>query len=507
MIGVGVIGYGYWGPNLVRNFGEVPRRAARVGVRHADGAAGAACASQLPGRRDHRPTTDTVLADPRVDAVAIATPVSTHFELALAALRAGKHVLVEKPMTATSEQARPAHRRGGPPRADPRRRPHVRLHGRRAQDARAGRPATASATSTTTTRCASTWACSSTTSTCIWDLAVHDLSIMDYVLPAASRARCRRRAFGHVAGEPENIAYLTLFFDEDLIAHVHVNWLAPVKVRRTLIGGSRKMIVYDDLEPSEKIKVYDKGITSNGNRRTNGEKRYQMLVGYRTGDMWAPQLDMTEALQPRARTLRRLRRTQATPPSRDGAGGPAGRPHARGGHPIDGRARPRRRTRHRVKVHGMIPFLDLKAQYRRHQAGDRRGDRPTCSRAPSSSSATEVAAFEREFAALLRRGARRSPSTPARARCTWRCSRPASGRATRSSPCPFTFVATVAAICYTGARPVFVDIDPDVVHDGSGAARARDHAAHEGDPAGAPLRPAGGHGSDPRRSRAATASP
>jgi predicted dehydrogenase len=105
---------------------------------------------------------------------------------------------------------------------------------------------------------------------------------------------------GHVTGEPENIAYLTLLFDANIIAHIHVNWLAPVKVRRTLIGGSRKMIVYDDLEPSEKIKVYDKGITVNGNgnghTNGNGDKIFQMLVGYRTGDMWAPQLDMREAL-------------------------------------------------------------------------------------------------------------------------------------------------------------------------------------------------------------------
>ncbi len=99
----------------------------------------------------------------------------------------------------------------------------------------------------------------------------------------------------HVAGGPENIAYLTLFFDSDLIAHIHVNWLAPVKIRRTLIGGSRKMIVYDDLEPSEKIKVYDKGITVN--QKVSPDKLYELLVGYRTGDMWAPQLDVTEALR------------------------------------------------------------------------------------------------------------------------------------------------------------------------------------------------------------------
>ncbi len=125
----------------------------------------------------------------------------------------------------------------------------------------------------------------------IWDLAVHDLSIMDYVLPVTPRAVSATGA-GHVAGAPENIAYLTLFFDDSTIAHIHVNWLAPVKVRRTLIGGSKKMIVYDDLEPSEKIKVYDKGLRLG----EEGGARYQMLVGYRTGDMWAPQLEMTEAL-------------------------------------------------------------------------------------------------------------------------------------------------------------------------------------------------------------------
>jgi predicted dehydrogenase len=127
----------------------------------------------------------------------------------------------------------------------------------------------------------------------IWDLAVHDLSILDYVLPARPRA-VSATGVSHVSGEPENIAYLTLFFDEGLIAHVHVNWLAPVKVRRTLIGGSRKMIVYDDIEPSEKVKIYDRGI-SVSDQTTEGV--YNMLVSYRTGDMWAPKLDLTEALR------------------------------------------------------------------------------------------------------------------------------------------------------------------------------------------------------------------
>ena len=104
----------------------------------------------------------------------------------------------------------------------------------------------------------------------------------------------------HLDGEPENIAFLTLFFENRLIAHLHVNWLAPVKVRRTLVGGSRKMIVYDDLEPSEKIKVYDKGVTvseAQGHGKGNGNgQRYRLLIDYRAGDMYAPQLDITEAL-------------------------------------------------------------------------------------------------------------------------------------------------------------------------------------------------------------------
>jgi len=136
----------------------------------------------------------------------------------------------------------------------------------------------------------------------LWDLAVHDLSIMDYVLPMRPCA-VSATGIGHVAGKPEDIAYLTLMFDEPMIAHMHVNWLAPVKVRRTLIGGSRRMISYDDVEPSEKIKVYDKGITLNGSQgpNGNGERRYELLVSYRAGDVLAPQLDMTEALLREAR--------------------------------------------------------------------------------------------------------------------------------------------------------------------------------------------------------------
>jgi predicted dehydrogenase len=125
----------------------------------------------------------------------------------------------------------------------------------------------------------------------LWDLAVHDLSIMDYILQRTPTA-VSATGLAHVPGTPENIAYMTMFFDGPLIGHVHVNWLAPVKVRRTLLGGSRRMVVFDDLEASEKVKVYDKGISVN----PSPENVYQMLVGYRTGDMWAPKVDVSEAL-------------------------------------------------------------------------------------------------------------------------------------------------------------------------------------------------------------------
>src|ERR1044072_2813931 len=129
----------------------------------------------------------------------------------------------------------------------------------------------------------------------IWDLAIHDLSIMDYVLPNKATA-VSATGISHIPGQPENVAYITLFFDNLQIAHVHVNWLTSVKVRHTLIGGSEKMILYDDLEPSEKVKIYDKGVTVS----QSPEAVYEMLVSYRSGDMWAPRLDATEALQTEA---------------------------------------------------------------------------------------------------------------------------------------------------------------------------------------------------------------
>jgi predicted dehydrogenase len=293
MIGVAVVGYGYWGPNLVRNFYEVPG-VRLVSVCDRD----TKVLAKVSGRYPSIETTtnfDEVLKDSRVDVIAVATPVASHYDLALRALQAGKHVFIEKPMTATTEQAirllDEAQRRNLVIGVD-----HTFIYTGAIRKMRelVEKGDLGDIYYYDSTRV--NLGLFQHDVNVIWDLAVHDLAIMDYVLPGQQPIAVSATGLSHVPGKPENIAYLTVFFAENLIAHVNVNWLAPVKVRQTLVGGSRKMIVYDDLEPSEKIKVYDKGITLNGDASQNGDKRYQLLVGYRAGDMWAPQLEITEAL-------------------------------------------------------------------------------------------------------------------------------------------------------------------------------------------------------------------
>jgi predicted dehydrogenase len=287
-IGIGVIGYGYWGPNLVRNF-AAQERCRVVAVSDRDPSRLPDAARRYPGLRTT--TTPGELIDaPDVDAVVIATPVAAHFDLALAALEAGKHVLVEKPLTATSEEAARlidvAARRRRVLMVD-----HTFVYTsavRKIRDLIQGG------------EIGDVYYYDSVRINLglfqhdvdvMWDLAVHDLAIMDFVL-AERPAAVSATGLAHVPGRPANIAYMTIFFDAPLLGHVHVNWLAPVKVRRTLIGGNRRMIVFDDLEASEKVKVYDRGISVN----PSPENVYQMMVGYRAGDMWAPQLAVTEAL-------------------------------------------------------------------------------------------------------------------------------------------------------------------------------------------------------------------
>jgi predicted dehydrogenase len=287
-VGIGVIGYGYWGPNLVRNFADV---AGATVVSVSD-----LRSDRLDFVRRRHPTVETttdhrdIVHDPRIDVVVVAAPPSTHFELARQALEANKHVLVEKPFTSTSDEAERlielAARRRRVLMVD-----HTFVYSGAVQKIKdlvdggeLGRPYYWDSVRVNLgifQRDVSVLA----------DLAAHDLSIIDYILDARPVA-VAATGIANVAGQSINTAYLTCFFDQDLLAHFHVNWLAPVKVRRTLIGGERRMIVYDDLEPSDKIKVYDSGI----DLPVGDNGRFDMLVSYRAGDMWAPRLSPSEAL-------------------------------------------------------------------------------------------------------------------------------------------------------------------------------------------------------------------
>jgi predicted dehydrogenase len=303
VIRLGVVGYGYWGPNIVRNFADVPG-CQLVAVSDMRAERLALVRARFPTVKTYADPNELV-ADRRVDAVVIVTPVSTHYDLAMQALKAGKHVLVEKPLAASSEQAirlvDEADRRKLTLSVD-----HTFVYTGAVRKIRelVANESLGEVLYYDSVRV--NLGLFQHDVNVIWDLAVHDLAIMDYVLPSQPIA-VSATGMSHVGNEPENIAYITLFFADRMIAHLHVNWLAPVKVRRTLIGGSRKMIVYDDLEPSEKIKVYDKGVTvngngtNNGNGNGNGNNKYRMLIDYRSGDMCAPQLDITEALNTEAK--------------------------------------------------------------------------------------------------------------------------------------------------------------------------------------------------------------
>lgn len=288
-VGVGVIGYGYWGPNLVRNFATHPL-VRLVGVSDLDSKKLAACQRLYPGVLTTSFHQD-LLNDPAVDAIAIATPVHTHYELALSALKAGKHVLVEKPLAQSSDLARrmidEAARRDLALMVD-----HTFLYTPAVQKIREllHKKELGNVYYYDSTR--SSLGLFQSDVNVIWDLAVHDISIIHYILeekPVAVSAT----GSCHVVGSPENMAHITLFFDNACVAHISVNWLSPIKIRQTFIGGSKKMIVYDDLEPTEKIKVYDKGITVDG----PSDNAHQFRIGYRAGDMWAPHVSPKEALQ------------------------------------------------------------------------------------------------------------------------------------------------------------------------------------------------------------------
>jgi predicted dehydrogenase len=287
LLRVGVIGYGYWGPNIVRNF-HAQDQSRVVAVCDKSQKSLAKVRHAFPDMV----TTDDVddlLTSPDIDLIAVVTPVWTHYELAKKALMNGKHVFVEKPFTYSVAQGEElvelAERKGLKIMVD-----HtflftgaVRRMKQMIDDGTLGELYYYDSTRVNL-------GLFQHDVNVLWDLAPHDLSVMDHLIkqkPEAVVATGER----HLNGVAD-IAFMTLYYPGNMIGHINVNWLSPVKVRTTLIGGEKKMLVWNDLEADEKLKVYDKGV-----QMTNGDAVHQLLVSYRTGDMWAPKVEQVEALK------------------------------------------------------------------------------------------------------------------------------------------------------------------------------------------------------------------
>ncbi len=291
VVRVGVIGCGYWGPNLVRNFAlhdqstvvavcdAVPDRARRVASTYG-----------VP-----TVTTDPleIIASPDVDVVVVATPARTHAPLAKAAMEAGKHVLVMKPMTTSTEDAEElvalAEQRGVILAVD-----HTFVYTGAVRMMRELVVSGALGEIYYVDSVRINLGVFQSDVNVIWDLAPHDVSIIDYVLGGILPTQVSAVGAAHAGSRRENIAYLAMRYGPNVVGHIHVNWLAPAKIRRTIVGGSKQMIVYDDMQPSEKLLIYDRGVTIAPD--DDPEKVYGELVSYRSGDVLAPRLDDREAL-------------------------------------------------------------------------------------------------------------------------------------------------------------------------------------------------------------------
>ena len=288
---IGVVGYGYWGPNVVRNFYNVPN-ASVVSVADVSPKSLERVRAVYPSM-EVSTNADDILTNPAIDAVAIVTPISHHYPLAKKALENGKHIFVEKPFTASVAEAESlielAERKNLKIMVD-----HtflftgaVRKIRELIDNATLGKLYYYDSTRVNL-------GIFQHDSNVVWDLAPHDLSIIDYLIPDPPSAVV---ATGekHVNGE-EDMAFITMYFPGKVIAHLNINWLSPVKVRTTLIGGEKRMLVWNDLEADEKIRVYDKGI-----ERSGGNAPYDVRVIYRTGDLWVPRVEQVEALSLEAR--------------------------------------------------------------------------------------------------------------------------------------------------------------------------------------------------------------
>ena len=287
MIRFGVIGYGYWGPNIVRNLTSLDRCEVAAVCDQSPAAAKRVAKAHpgLPVMTDPK----ELLTLPQVDVVAVVTPVFTHFELAKAALENGKHVFVEKPFTSTSSQAEQlielAERKNLTIMVD-----HTFLFTGAVRKIREFLEDGILGDLYYYDSARVNLGLFQHDVSVIWDLAPHDLAIMDFLIQRKPEAVVATGAT-HFNGLAD-VAFITVYFPGNTIAHINVNWLSPVKVRTTLIGGEKKMLVWNDLEADEKIKVYDKGV-----QMQSGNGLYELLVSYRSGDMWAPRVEQTEALK------------------------------------------------------------------------------------------------------------------------------------------------------------------------------------------------------------------
>jgi predicted dehydrogenase len=287
MIRVGVIGYGYWGPNIVRNLHGLESTRVEM-VCDKSPAAQARVRKAYPNMRVVSDP-DEILRSPDIDAIAVITPVWTHYELAKRALENGKHIFIEKPFTSSSAQAEElielAARKKLTIMVD-----HTFLFTGAVRKIREMTDSGVLGDLYYYDSLRVNLGLFQHDVSVIWDLAPHDLSIMDHIIkgdPEAIVATGEKHL-----NDVEDVAFMTVYFPKNVIAHINVNWLSPVKIRTTLIGGEKKMVVWNDLVADEKIRVYDRGV-----QITSGEGIRDVLVSYRTGDMWAPQVEQLEALR------------------------------------------------------------------------------------------------------------------------------------------------------------------------------------------------------------------
>jgi predicted dehydrogenase len=296
---IGVIGYGYWGPNLVRNFASGPRTKV-VAIAERSAHRRSVAQSQYPYIKIVDDAS-AVIADPEVDAVAIATPIFSHYELAKRALEAGKHVLVEKPLTPSVAQAEElaalAAKQKRALMVD-----HTFVYTgavKKLRDLVAGGELGRILYFDSVRINLGLF---QPDFNVIWDLAPHDLTIMDLVLSQTLGITARWVSAIGVShyGRHENLAYVTVGFDDGLLAHFHVNWVAPVKTRRTIIAGNKRMVVWDDTSPVEPVKVYESSVDV---QHIDKESAYALNVQYRSGDVHSPKLDGKEALATMVQTF------------------------------------------------------------------------------------------------------------------------------------------------------------------------------------------------------------